>query len=518
MKAVWNSIEYDIVSPLPSIKRSSRELSFSTLVVDFTDKDIDDLPLKMQEIIIQEDGVTMFFGYCNGYKLPKINGTEQVIFLEIDLLSPQKIATMRSKTIRSVSTALNTVVESVLSPLLEEGFTIETNTLSDKIISVQEAFKPVEQIMNKLSNNYDFYWYIDEMKKIYLLSKDSVTGIKPLFNDLTSIDFAGVTYQPKMEAVGYSNVVNGVNQKILDFRDSLIAEDVVIGPQETVFFQFPISYSRLTGARLQTQSEALSGGSGEEGGNFLTLNITRGGFAFFYTLSYNPTTDEVTFGSGLGIDGEDNETEDLLLVPDTTIEKVLVGLKNNLTVDIIVNRAASSSALINTITVYQDVGGIEASKDKISITGRVEETINFNGRFLTKLDSLEFAKNRVLRSGEQNNTSEVQIDFKGLTNTQFETFINDARPLTTIKLNEDFAKGTFIITDTNYKNDKGMITFTIEAKNTNLIENYLDIFRKNEEEATEEEINNQIYSFLVKEEEITETKLTLVDGVIIDEN
>ena len=521
MKAKWNNKYYKITT-LPTLTKSSREVSFPEIEIDFTDHEIEDLPIKFQEIEIvdttKEPEETKFFGYCENFQFPEMDGTEKKILVNIGLMSPLKLAGIKSKTIQVQYKPLNEVVVDVLSPLINEGFVIEQNTLPTIKVALREAFKPVEQIMNQLSNDYNFYWFIDEKKKIYIKNGGTLQTAEPVVNSLTEINaFAGYTYRPTMNAVEHANIINAKNQNILQFNNELIPQNIELADQDEIQFRYPVSISKTTGSRIANESDRATFGFPLW---MMVINRTVPAGLAQYFIQYDEENDEVLIDSAIGFDGVDNAdvTKTILLKTDPVDRTKIVGLKNVWGGTIELQSVGSYSTIVPTITIYQDAIDIEKSKEKVSPSGKIEKTVDFNGRYITKTDSLDFAKNRVLRTSSPALVDEIEITIKGVPNEEYDNFIDQAIPLKTIVTNEQYAKGRFIITDTSLVQEPNWNIFQIKAKNTNIIDNYLDLFRSDKGEAEEDELTNQIYSFLVRDDEIVEKRLTIVDGGVIDES
>ena len=76
----YNNKFFKVIDEI-QVKNSSREVKFSNLIIDFTDRTMDDLPVKYQECKILrgdvekesqllENGEVIYFGYINDYTLP----------------------------------------------------------------------------------------------------------------------------------------------------------------------------------------------------------------------------------------------------------------------------------------------------------------------------------------------------------------------------------------------------------------------------------------------------------------
>ena len=72
MIARWNNKDYRIIDSI-EIKKSSREVTYTDLKLDFSKCTMDDLPYAQQEVqIIDKSGKLKFTGFVSDYKLPEL--------------------------------------------------------------------------------------------------------------------------------------------------------------------------------------------------------------------------------------------------------------------------------------------------------------------------------------------------------------------------------------------------------------------------------------------------------------
>ena len=162
-----------------SLNTSSRQVTFSDLTIDFTDKTLNDLPIKYQEVQIKKDDEIIFTGYVNSFTLPSMNQSEgEFRELTLNLLSPLSMATNKVVTIIGTY-KLKEVIERALSPLILDGFEIKELNVRDGQKTVRFLMQTTEFVMNSLSNSESIWWYIDENKGIYVNSIDYQFGLQP---------------------------------------------------------------------------------------------------------------------------------------------------------------------------------------------------------------------------------------------------------------------------------------------------------------------------------------------------
>ena len=501
MIARFNGNDFKIEKEV-SFRKSSRETRFDDIRIDFTGFTLDDRPIKWQEVQLIEEGVVKYYGYVENVSVDRFDTPFQRTFLDIGLMSPRSFLSVKTTSASGVSVPLNTAVENILQPLINEGFTIEQNELTNVEINYTFTFKKIEKILNELGKDNNFYWFVDEQKKIYLKSLSFLEQ-----QEANTFDEFKFSLKPSISAVDYCNVVNIKNQLVFNTKDQFI--NTTLRKGENYTFEFPISISERTGRRLAVEEQ------GVDRSYFLLRIFVGGGTQHIrYTIDGGLETD-----APIGIDGVDGQDFPFLLVPDAFNKTLITGIKigddapvNSYNIE----KIFSESCLVRTSSIYANASEINAQKDKSSPSGRIERTIDLKDQFITKRDSLELAKTELLK--QSSGTDEIEVFFR-IPVADATQLTDKFLPLTKVSANfpEYLTKGEFIITDTDYIQTNEIVEFSFVAKNVNLVENFIDLYREREED-NEEEIFDNIYSILIDDEDIEEKKVTFVNGVIVDDN
>ena len=71
------------------LNTSSRQVTFSDVVIDFTGYKMEDLPINFQEVHIWKNNEIIYTGYINCFELPKMKNQKQYIELRLNLLYSQ---------------------------------------------------------------------------------------------------------------------------------------------------------------------------------------------------------------------------------------------------------------------------------------------------------------------------------------------------------------------------------------------------------------------------------------------
>lgn len=484
------------------VRESSREVKFSSLIIDFTNKTLADLPLKYQEVQLveldDEYNITkvIYTGYVNNFVLPKMKNREEYRELELDLLSPLALATVR--TVDAVGTYdLQPLVKEIIQPLIDDGFVLKEFNISNNQITVNYLTETVESALNKLSNKFNIWWYIDENKNIYINNISYLLAKTPkiTYDDDHKIDGL-IDVIPSISSIDYCNTVEFTNLKL--FTNSYYGKRVTIDPDsqyENVEYlkEYPIM-----------QLETLKNGDEFYFDNSFDINpnnYNKTGDSDFissnrlmlFSLDYteNQTNKSINIyinddntldiSSNISIKDSFTDENEFVLVRDVFFKNLIVGMKYNGQNIISIGRVFAKNALVwAKIRIFDDEE-IYKNKGIISNTGIVERQINMGEQWKAYDEILEIADSLIRKN-------DIKVEQVKL-NVDKETGLNIGD---TVKINKPsfLIDDTYIITDknTNYYNNVKKTSFTL--KNTSIFESYIDLFRASErEEENEKEYN-----------------------------
>lgn len=497
--ARFNSTDFEIVGDSLNIKDSSREVTFSDLEIDFTGKAETLLPIQYQEVtIVQVDEslveTILMVGYVDLVDYPEFYSASQPFILNISLLSPYAYASKRTITKSFNNIALKTAVADILAPLLEDGFTIEINELSTtKKIGKIFQMETIEKVMNYLANAYDFIWYIDKTKKIYLKDVDSTKGITPILSLTSNNNSYLTTIKPYKTVVDYANKLNLKNLYIIT-QASLITGRHWFNEGDEYRFDYPFSISDVVSSRT----------TGEE--FFMYDDNTLKAYTIENGVFYN-----------VGVFGVEADIgNDVLVILDDIDKTKVVGFKWNSVTPGTTIDVYTYTQLIPYNVIYTDPVEITAIKSNINTSGVIEKVIDCNGRYFSDEELFYFATSLFKKNSLV--TSEVDCAFKGSINDNaFITLLNNLEISKTISINlTDFKiNGTFLITSVEKKYGTESIEIKVNARNFNLNENFNDIYRSAFEELNEETKYN-MNIFYSKDNETILSKEVYVDGELVN--
>lgn len=487
-----------------SISESSREVKFSNLKIDFTDKTIADLPLKYQEVqLVDVDNnyninEIIYTGYVNNFILPNMKNGHEYRELEIDLLSPLAMATIR--TVDAVGTYnLQPLIREIIQPLIDDGFVLKEFNIGNNQITVNYLMETVESALNKLSNKHNFWWFIDKNKNIYINSISYLLAKKPVFEYNNENEINGLTdLIPSIDATDYCNTVDFINvrlyvqsyyQKYYDI-DPYTEEDIekyeyfyplmnkkTLENGDEIEFNIPIDTNPVNVVKAYNEK----GKGAFVGKEVLSITKVENKYNHINVLRiYVNDNNELVIPNNVSIEDSYSDSKEWVLVRDVFFKNLIVGLKYNGT-SINVGEVSSTSALTWAKVRFYDNIEINKNKGIINNTGIVEKQINMDEQWKTYSELTTIANSYIKNNETKVETVVLNIDEKN----NFE--IGD-----TIKIDkqEFLINDTFIITDkkARFYNNEEEWSFTL--KNTNILESYIDLFRATEsEESANKEIN-----------------------------
>lgn len=503
----YNNRFFKIIDEI-KVKNSSREVKFSNLTIDFTDRTIDDLPVKYQECKILrgdvekenqllENGEVIYFGYINDYTLPTMKKRKEFRELELELLSPMQIATY--KYVTAIGTyELGDLIDLVLAPLISEGFTIkERNINENSQITVSFLLETIEFCMNTISNKKNIWWFIDKEKNITINSIDYQFSIAPVETiDENDRDKGIIDIIPSVVTYDYANVINIKNARLYS-NESILNVPMTINGGEEVDFLFPIDISEEAVRKQDVNNTGALN-------NILIL--TNIGTTHYIGLRSGVFKNE---GFCFSDDSDDIEKQFFTLRRDPMFKNLVTGITLN--EDLWASAGCGTKATIiyfysNTALKYTNLrflhqGEIDNNKGKISNTGIVEKTIDANEKWFTLDEITEYARNMVKYNKNECSTLKLSYDKdKGFK-------VGD---MLEINMPHFFAQGKFVITDEEVTHSDHDL-FVYELRNANVLENFIDVFREKETQESNKKVDNVVIGNYV-EEKLIESHEVINEG------
>ena len=492
MIARWNNKEYKILNSI-EINKSSREVKYTDLTLDFAKCTIEDLPFSQQEIqIFDKSNNLKFTGFLDTYKLPELRLADKIKKeLEMTLLTPRQLTTKRTVTIVRTAT-LDEIIQQVLAVMYEDGFTLVEYNIPDVTITVKLISRTVEEILNYLSNKCSLYWNIDEFKQI------TINSIEYQFNKPVkkSIDINNyneikgfLKMTPSVENSDYANIINVKNARIFyeSYKNNL---NITLKNGDKLDFENPISIALDTSRRI-------AGATYTKGGTTTITNLQ-------IIYNNNQVADLITqvnakvvnmTGSNIGT----NNGADWLftLDMDSTFKKLATSITYRGEQEITINQINSQTMLRFANMKLINWHEIEQNRGKVTPSGQIEKTFDAQNAWFTYQELIDYVRSMFVVNDKYTNQVNLYCD----KDNDFK--IGDRLE---INLPEIFVKGNFIITGINESKEGNAPTqYNIEMRNTNLLENYIDLFRSSVDiEEQESQIEVEYVVEYAEEETIQE--------------
>lgn len=469
------------------ITTSSQEVAFSDIKCEFTGNTIDNLPDRYEEVKITEEGKCLFLGYIDNFDFDEIREFDEDVYINFTLLSPKKIATLRTCIAVGTYNFID-LIYIVLEPLLDDGFTIKELDILNKKITVNFLVETVEYCLNNLSNKFNFWWDIDKNKNIYIKDITKMVNQKAdvVFNDNNRP--AGLEYiKPITNSDNYANVINFknvrvyeksfYNEGVADIQNDLISnKNLEVKNGDTVNFNYPIDINQKNTKKI---FDSLGVYTWTKNYILLIQATCSDGTTLVASIDYDDENG-VVYSSNIGIEGQ-NDKKEILLVRDSFFRNLIIGFRfNNENKKITKFTKIVSNCILkyNVNKLYNDKG-ISEKAGKISKTGIVEITVDMNESWKTIQELAEIGST-YLNKNSLKYADEIEMKLDG-----------DIFKLGHIvEIDKFMIKGKYIVTKIQITEQKNDCEYIVRCKRANLLSNYIDIFRSEKSQVSDEKIYN----------------------------
>lgn len=485
----YSSKKFKIINSY-TINTSSRQVTFTDINIDFTNRTLEDLPIKYQEAQIKKDDKVIYTGYVNSFTLPSMKQSDNEFReLEINLLSPMQLATNKIVTIIGTY-SLKDIIERALSPLVLDGFEIVELNVRDGQKTVNFLMQTTEFVMNSLSNTESLWWFIDENKKIYINSIEYQFGMLPkmiLTHDEKVSGLLSIT--PSVEAVNYANVINVKNARVYfsswyysHYDDKLnnkpLFDARTLKKGDTIDFKYPVDISEDT-IRAVKENDISTGVL--EYDNFYIL---LGDYKEYYIALKD---DKYIISNGIGFSEEDKKI--ITLKRDDFFKNLITGFTYNGDTEVEILDLRSETALEYRTMKFINSQEIKLNKNKVTPSGVIEKTIDMNERWFFTDDLVSEVRN--LMSNNSNQTNILTLEFDKNKNLNIGDIIR-------VNLPKFLTQGNYIITDIVFTHSN-VENWKIALRSSDVLENYIDLFREKEKQEIDDQIETVIISEYVEE-------------------
>ena len=510
-----------------TISNSNNEVKFSDVTIDFTGKTIEDIPFKYQKMEIRRseneadilNGEIIFVGYLDEIKLPDMKMKDEYRTLELTLLSPLKMATVRTVSIIGTFKT-EEAIKRALQPLLDDGFIIKEMDDFEGQISLNFIMETVENCMNNICSKKNIFWFINEKREIFIRSIDLMLtrpSVLTIDENVNLRELGLDEFEPEIENVDYANIINIKNIRLkYNSRTKEVWEEdsdkpivkyssypvikgsKIIKKGDTINFDNPIivdeSTLKETLQWLLTNENNFSG-------------VSEPFYAFYFNVDYNhsipsdfwdrdfdvyidnrDSTSETYMkyivGKDVSFSDDEGEEKIIVLQRDQTFKNLITGFKYNGEDELQIFGIDSETALRKTNLRFIHQSEIEKLKGIISDSGQIEKTVDFNEKWTTWQELSEYAKNLIIQN--MNLINEVALHFTKNIDLKIGDIIE-------VKMSNYYTEGFFAVTEVEkiYKNDDD-IEMNVIIRNSNFVSTYIDMFRPEEKEEDESQINSVV--------------------------
>lgn len=502
IKLKYNNKLYKMIESY-NYEKSSREVKYSNITIDFTDLTSSDLPKKYQEcqVIDENSDKVLYTGYASNFNVSDMK-LENDVFrsLEIELISPMALATVRMITLKG-SYSLKNALQKIIAPLISDGFTLKELNVNNKKVTINFILNSIEDVLNKLSNSNNFWWYIDENKNIYIndityqFSKDSVM----VYDNKPPKGLYKI--EPTIDIEDYCNVVNIKNVRVYSAsivhdgkKLNPILETTTIKKGDTITFAQPIdiNYENAVASFNELQS-SLEAYDINDNPPIIMMegDTSTHEYVGFYVLIDNGN---IIVSDNLKIDenNEDEEQKEFELVKDSFFSNLVTGFKYNGEEEITITSFMSISCLKWTNVKFYDNVEIEKQKNIISVSGQIEKTIDLNEQWKLMSEVTTLARSTL--DANSGNASIVKLYFDVKKDIDVGDIVEINKPNFLIE------ESKYICTDISYTyNNTESEEYVYELRNKNYLTSFIDMFRAESEETSTDKIETFVISNYIEE-------------------
>lgn len=255
--------------------------------------------------------------------------------------------------------------------------------------------------------------------------------------------------------------------------------NVTLKQNDRLDFENPIAITYETAQRIET--ELISSGA-EVIVNNLYIEYTQNNIQKSAMISSAFNSGEYSGIEFVDIGIDDTSNKLFTLNFDNMFKNLAVSITYKGEEKITINRIFSQTSLKYASMKLLNWKEIKKYKNIISKTGQIEKTVDVKSGWFTINELIDYIRNLFVNN--EKNTNQINIICDESNNLEIGDRIE-------IDLDDYFVKGNFIITAINETIEGNETKYDIELRNTNLQENYIDLFRSSadlEEEETQVEM------------------------------
>ena len=539
-RLVYNKKAFKILDSF-TIKQSNAEVTFNDITIDFTGYSLLDIPFKFQKLkiiqaeteeeILNGSGEVVFTGFLDDIDLSEMkNRKEEQRELTLTVLSPLAMSTKRYVSLIGTYSK-EEAIRRVLQPLLDDGFKIVEFNIPTGQITTNFVIESVENCMNDMCFKTGVFWFIDENKNIYINSIDYLFGLgtkKTIAPDVITKGLSKI--QPKIENIDYANVINFKNVRLFYSTSSLHDDDVAedgefpllnlpkkINKGDTIQFNNPVVVDEKTLRTIAKEYSEISSGTSLTG---INIHVKKDDLFAYANIGIETNDLSDDFGKyvkkgNCSFNDDVGEEAQIVLQRDSFFKNLITGFKWNGVDGATITDIESVSALRYTTMRFMYSAEINNLKGVISDTGIVEKCIDYQEKWTTTTQLIDYA--RSLMTSNTKTINQVDLTFDELPNLKIGDIVEIHEP-------DFYIDGKFAVKEISYKyiNDENE-EWNIKLKNSDLNSTYIDLFRPTQKQENESKTDTVVLSEYVEEtvyekHEIGEKETLTGDVIVVKDN
>lgn len=469
MIAKFNNKSYKLIDSI-EINKSSREVTYSDLTLDFSNCSIEDLPVAQQEVKIYDVNNNLkFTGFVSDHKLPELTDVKtSTRRLGLSLFTPRQMTTKRTVTIIGTYT-LEQALRLAIDNLYVDGFILKEINVPDTMVTVKLISRTIEEVLNYFSNKYSLWWDIDELKEITINSIEYQFN-KPIKKSININNYKDeikglLSISPSIQNSDYANIINVKNARIF-YTNIKSGLNVTLGQNDRLDFDNPIDISYETARRVTSELTSQGGIS-----VITNLQIVYNNDQFASIVSaFNTSSEQLKNGVNYKDIGKDDTTnQKFILTMDSTFKNLATSITYKGDGSVTINEIRSETSLRYANMKLINWNDIKKMKGIITPSGQIEKVLDVEEGWFTVKELIDYIRSTFVINNKA--TNQINISYKMENDIKIGDRID-------IDLPEYFTQGEFVVTAINESKEWcNPFIYTVELRNTNLLENYIDLFR-----------------------------------------
>ena len=251
---------------------------------------------------------------------------------------------------------------------------------------------------------------------------------------------------------------------------------------DSIEFNYPVSLSKQVAKQI-IEEESID--------VCTLLTIIKSDYAAEVNIAYNKNTGNIqTEGSVTYSDTEGDEGT-FVLQRDSFFKDLITGFKYNGEDNLTIVGVNSYSALRYIKMKFIHSAEINKLKGVISDSGQIEKTVDANETWFTLQELTEYARSLLVQ--DTNEVNSVVLKYDQNTNLKIGDIVN-------IELPAFYTEGKFAVKKIQYQYENELEQlWTITLQNSDLLNNYIDMFRPAQSQETETQNESLVISEFIEE-------------------